>query len=283
MDHVLARLTEVIVEVGARGGADRLRLPAERDLASRLRIQRSTLRERLATLEHLGMLERTQGSGTYVNLMNSDFIRLFFDLALALGYIGTDEMEGARELLEREIARQAARVASEEDIAELAQICRRMEEATSTEACLAADYQFHIKLAHSARNPVITLIIEGLSSVLRRVLARRRYVVRSLPDAAAQQNATHMPIVATLQRRDPEAAMAAMDEHFRVTNELQAKVRSALMASGDVAEPTPPVQAPGRKALQPAKQKKSTAPKRARVREEHDGTDAVPVGSPVGR
>jgi GntR family transcriptional repressor for pyruvate dehydrogenase complex len=283
VDHILARLTEVIVEVGARGGAARLRLPAERDLASRLQIQRSTLRERLATLEHLGMLERTQGSGTYVNLMNSDFIRLFFDLALALGYIGADEMEGARELLEREIARQAARVASKEDIDELETICRRMEEAATTEACLAADYQFHMKLAHSARNPVITLIIEGLSSVLRRVLARRRYVVRSLPDAAAQQNATHMPIVETLRRRDPEEAMAAMDEHFRVTNELQAKVRSALMVSGDGIGPTPPEQAPGRKTPRPAKQKGSTAPKRARVREEHDGTDVVPARGPIGR
>ncbi len=282
MDHVLARLTELIVDVGAHGGS-RLRLPAERELAARLRIQRSTLRERLATLEHLGMLERTQGSGTYINLMNSDFIRLFFDLALALGYIGTEEMEGARELLEREIARQAARVASEEDIAELAEICRRMEGATTTEACLAADYQFHIKLAHSARNPVITLIIEGLSSVLRRVLARRRYVVRSLPDAAAQQNATHMPIVETLRRRDPDGAMAAMDEHFRVTNELQAKVRSTLMASEDRVLRKSSRASQGGKAQPPKKVRTSAIRKRTRLGEEPDGNDIVPARSPVDR
>jgi len=264
MDHVLARLTELIIEAGARGGAARLRLPPEREIAARLRIQRSTLRERLGTLEQLGMLERTQGSGTYINLMNSDFVRLFFDLTLALGYIGTDEMEGARELLEREIARQAARVASEEDIAELAEICRRMEEATTIEGCLAADYQFHIKLTQSARNPVITLIIEGLSSVLRRVLARRRYVVRSLPDAAARQNATHMPIVETLRRRDPEAAMAAMDEHFRVTNELQAKVCSDLMASWNEARPVPAPQEMTERPRTALKMKRQATSRRAR-------------------
>jgi DNA-binding FadR family transcriptional regulator len=33
-------------------------------LAAKLGIQRSTLRERLAMLEHMGVLKRTQGSGT---------------------------------------------------------------------------------------------------------------------------------------------------------------------------------------------------------------------------
>jgi len=222
MDDLLVKLTSLIVEIGKEHpGVGRIRLPNERGLAEALNVQRSTLRERLSTLEHLGVLRRTQGSGTYVEPLGSDVIRVYFDLALALGYIGIEDMGVARRLLEREIAGRAAEVCSIEDIEELAAICRRMEQAKSEEERLKAEYEFHMNLA--LRNPVITLIAEGLSSVLRRVLARRRLLVRSIPDAGRRADAVHMPIVEALRARDPVAAMRAMDEHFRVTDELWAR------------------------------------------------------------
>lgn len=276
MDEVLGKLTEMIVEAGLRAPADgRLRLPAERELAERLAVQRSTLRERLGTLEQLGVLERTQGSGTYVNLLNSDLIRLYFDLALALGFISTDEIEAARELFEREIARLAASIASKEDIETLTAICARMETASTAERCIAADYEFHMRLAHAARNPVITLIVEGLSSVLRRVLARRRLMVRSVPDAASRQNATHRPIVEALRRRDPESAMAAMDEHFRVTNDLQRKVTSVLLTSPGPERSGGTRHTEARRSRGPIRKKRKAASNGNVPEEEVDGRAAI--------
>ena len=233
MDAIFSKLRDVIVELGTeRSTVGSLKLPTERELAARLGIQRSTLRERLSTLEHLGILERTQGSGTYISLLNSDFMQLYFDLALALGFIDIDEMEVAREMLEREIVRRAAEVANDEAIDELEMLANRMLTAETPEQRLSADIKFHMQLAHAARNPVISLMIDGLSSVLQRVLNRRRYMVRSVPDAAERMDATHMPIVMALRRRDPEEAMRLMDRHFRVWDDLSSQISTLYQASG---------------------------------------------------
>jgi GntR family transcriptional repressor for pyruvate dehydrogenase complex len=232
MDDILTRLLQVVTETGAvQPGNHRFRLPTERDLAASLGVPRSLVRERLAALEHLGVVERTQGSGTYVNPPSAEVIRWYFDLALTLGYIGTDEIQTTRAMLEREIARQAARVATPEDVAELDRLCQRMTEAASPDERAAIDNDFHLRLALAARNPVILLIVDGLASVLRRVLARRRALVASIPHAAQQQDAAHPPIVEAIRARDPERAAVAMDEHFRVTDELLARSHSLLVAT----------------------------------------------------
>lgn len=233
MDAIFRKLRDVIVELGSeRAREGQLRLPTERELALQLGVQRSTLRERLSTLEHLGVLQRTQGSGTYISPLNSEFIQLYFDLALALGFIGIDEMETARELLEREIVHRAASVADTQDMDELEDLASRMERATTPTERLRADLQFHMRLAYAARNPVITLVFDGLASVLQRVLSRRRYLVRSVPGAAERMDATHRPIVDALRRRDPEQAMALMDRHFRVWDDLSSQVSSLYRTPG---------------------------------------------------
>jgi GntR family transcriptional repressor for pyruvate dehydrogenase complex len=239
MDDVLTRLLQVITETGAvQPGNHRFRLPTERDLAASLGVPRSLVRERLAALEHLGVVERTQGSGTYVNPPSAEVIRWYFDLALTLGYIGADEIQTTRAMLEREIARQAATVATPNDLAELDRLCQRMTEAASPEERTTIDHDFHRRLALAARNPVILLIVDGLASVLQRVLARRRALVASMPEAAQQQDAAHPPIVEAIRARDPERAAAAMDEHFRVTDELLARISSLLVATPETASHT---------------------------------------------
>ena len=242
MDDIFTRLLQVITEAGTKQpDTHHFRLPTERALAASLGVPRALVRERLSALEHLGVVERTQGSGTYVNPPSAEVIRWYFDLALILGYISIDEIQATRAMLEREIAREVARVATPDDVAELEHLCRRMEEASSPEERIAADNEFHMRLALMARNPVITLIIDGLANVLHRVLARRRMLVRSQPDAARQQDAAHPPIVEAIRAHDPERAVAAMDEHFRITDELLTRVSSLLVTTPEnIAEPTAP-------------------------------------------
>lgn len=229
MDPLLSKLRDVLLELGsaASPSSRTTKLPPERELAARLGVQRSTLRERLAMLEQLGVLKRMQGSGTYVSLPNSEFIRFYFDLALALGLISIEELNVAREALEREIARRAAKMASADDVAELDRLARQMLQATDAQERLEADYQFHLRLAASARNPVVSIIIDGLSNVLRRSLYQRHFLVRSVPGAAKRTDASHGPLVEAIRARDPEAALAAMDAHFRIWDEESSKVLSS--------------------------------------------------------
>lgn len=225
MDTVLNKLINRILMDSLDNGSDGgTRLPTERRMAELLGVQRSTLREALATLENLGVLDRTQGRGTYLQLPDARIIQLYFDLALKLGYVTIEELEAAREMLEREIARRAAIVADETDIADLERLAERMSTAPSAEERVEADYRFHMRLARAAKNPVIVLITDGLSSVLRQVLQRRRHLVRKVPGAAVRMDGTHPPIVDALRRRDMEAATEAMDRHFSVWTEESSKI-----------------------------------------------------------
>jgi GntR family transcriptional regulator, transcriptional repressor for pyruvate dehydrogenase complex len=112
------------------------------------------------------------------------------------------------------------------DVAELNRLAQQMQHSTEAQERLEADYQFHIRLAASARNPVISIIIDGLSNVLRRTLYRRHFLVRSVPGASTRTDASHAPIVEAIRARDPEAALVAMDAHFRIWDEESSKVLS---------------------------------------------------------
>ena len=195
----------------------RLRLPAERKLAEQMKLQRSTVREQLATLENLGFICRTRGSGTFLQMPKAEFVQSYFEIALQLGFISVEALEGAREMLEREIVYNAAYKTTDDDVIKLEHWQSVMMDSNSSISdSLAADYAFHRHLAYMTQNPVIILIIQGLASVLREVVHRRRVMVRRSAESMEQTNGSHQAIIEALRNRDPEVAKKAMDMHFRV-------------------------------------------------------------------
>ncbi len=223
MDETLERLAALIADVPL-GTNGQPRLPTERTLASVLDINRGTLRERLAALEILGLIRRKQGSGTYLDIPHPTFIRLYFDMAVKLGHVEVSQLQQARELIEREIARLAATYASAEDVATLERCVQRMLDSVNVEDGDQADYEFHMTLVQALRNPVMSLITEGLSSLLRQLLQLRRHRIRQDPDRFDRMNAIHIPILEAVRDHDPERAVAAMDEHYRLWNEMAREV-----------------------------------------------------------
>lgn len=76
-------------EIAAGIWADGARLPTEQQLAKQLGVAVGTLRKALAALEGRGLLERIQGSGTYVRRKaKTGAIYEFFRLELAAGSTG---------------------------------------------------------------------------------------------------------------------------------------------------------------------------------------------------
>ncbi len=204
----------------------RLRLPPERALATQFDMQRSRMREYLATLEHLGFIQRTQGRGTFLQMPNPDFLQLYFDLALQLNYVSVESLESAREMLEREIVQSAAAQVRPNDIAHLRYLGDRIKAPKDIEDGISADYEFHEHLAWMTGNPIIVMLIQGLASVLRQVLFHRRVLVRGNTNAAEQTNATHDAIIYALEAGDPEAAREAMQRHFQVWNEQSIAIQA---------------------------------------------------------
>lgn len=230
---MLERLTNEIVSLAE---TDEQKIPTERELAERLGVNRTSLRERLTALEVLGVVRRTQGSGTYLDMPHSTFVRLYFELGVRLGHVQIDQLEQAREMIEREVAREAATKITAEDLAILERHTEHMISPRTIEEGNQADHEFHLQLFRASRNPVMVLIAEGLSSVLQELLQQRRIRMRRIPESTERTNAVHLPLLDALRGRDPDAAVDAMDEHFRVWREESAKIAEVEILDGEISQ-----------------------------------------------
>jgi DNA-binding FadR family transcriptional regulator len=221
MDNSYNELSERLTALVALVKPDkngRLKLPPERTLVDHFKVPRFEIRNSLATLEHLGFLKRLRGSGTFLQMPEPGFVQLYFEMALCLGYVTEASLTRAREMLEFGIVQTAAENVFDGDIAELRKLCGLIME-SDPDKSLEADRAFHEKLAMMTRNPVIVLISKCLASVLNKILYQRRVIVRHSPRASALTNGTHVAIVDAVEQKNPQAAYAAMVNHFRVWDE----------------------------------------------------------------
>ncbi len=137
------------------------RIPPEPQLVELLGVGRNTVREAVQALVHAGLLERRQGSGTYV-LTSSE-------LAASMGRQIADarqrDVVEVRRALEIEAARLAARRRTALDAAAL--LDRRAERATAyvsgdLDAMVQTDLALHRTIVRAAGNPVLLSLYENL-------------------------------------------------------------------------------------------------------------------------
>lgn len=230
MDPLLDRLIDLIAESQPGPGGE-TRLPTERELAEKLGINRSSLREKMAVLESLGFVSRTQGSGTFLSMPRSNIHKYYYEIALKLGSISIEQLQQAREMLEMEMVCAAAVNANEEDVKALEYFLNRMMETADAEYGADLDVAFHMALGAATHNPVVMMLLEDLSSVLRRVYKERRLLVSRAPRGLALTDATHVDVLKAVGEHDPVAARAAMTCHFSVWRECAEKARRLLEKS----------------------------------------------------
>ncbi|CAM5313027.1 FadR/GntR family transcriptional regulator [Streptomyces aurantiogriseus] len=231
MDAETELLVTLLTQATADGNSGRL--PTERELGARLGVSRGTLRERLATLEAMGMVRRRQGSGTYLEAPDPAFARLYFNLAVRFGQISTAELERAREMLETAVVRSAAERANAQDVGRLRAQIDEMYAASSAddvERGDSADYEFHRLLYRIADSPVLDLLTDGLSAALRGLLHDRRRSAWEAEDLKAGgtprrrvTDAVHEEIADAIAANDPEAATLAVKRHYEVWRQITGK------------------------------------------------------------
>jgi DNA-binding FadR family transcriptional regulator len=83
-------------------------------------------------------------------------------------------------------------------------------------------------LGAATHNPVVMILLEDLSFVLRRVYKERRRLVSRVPRGLGQTDATHIDVLKAVREHDPNAAKAAMANHFSVWRDFAEKARKSL-------------------------------------------------------
>ncbi|GAB2510203.1 FadR/GntR family transcriptional regulator [Paramicrobacterium agarici] len=192
------------------------RLPPERQLSASLGVGRSAVRETLAALEILGIVEIRPGSGTYLRGSASELLPETLNWGLMLSAERTTELIELRGELEVSAATFAA---TRVDADQLASLRAHLDEMRAglddLPRFITADVAFHVAIAESAGNTVLTGMLQSVRSMLR------LWVERGLRDRTQAEKALaeHAAIVAALEKNDADAAAAAMRAHMATAGE----------------------------------------------------------------
>jgi DNA-binding FadR family transcriptional regulator len=144
------------------------RLPTEPALMQELAVGRSTIREAVQTLAHMGILEVRQGSGTYVRSLP----RQAESLNQRLRRARLTEVHEARRVIEVEVACLAARRRTERDLQIMQEALNQREHLRhqhpfESEAFIIADISFHNAIAQAAGNQVLFDVYRSLMETIR--------------------------------------------------------------------------------------------------------------------
>lgn len=218
-EELLARFTDGTVAVGAR-------LPSERTLADDLRVGRSAIREALAVLEILGIVEVRPGSGAYLRSTSSELLPQTLSWSLLLNAPTSADLLGIREALEIKAAELAAVHHTDAQREALADAVRDQAAGLDDVArFVEADLRFHLVLADAANNPTLSLLLSTVRSLLRVWLERQ---VRRREDMELAQH-EHALVLEAIGSRDPHSARLAMLAHMDTASErIHAAARAGV-------------------------------------------------------
>lgn len=187
------------------------RLPPERQLATSLGVGRSAVREALAALEILGIVDVRPGSGTYLRGSASALLPQTLRWGLMIGSENTDQLSELRAGLESYTARLAAERVEELHLEALRSSLETMRESFGDVASyVAADATFHEVLGEAAGNAMLTDLLQ-VSRTLLRVYYDRAVHEREDMQTALEE---HAEILAALEQKDGDRAASAMVQHM---------------------------------------------------------------------
>ncbi len=192
-------------------------LPPERELAAKLGVGRSSIRDAVRTLEVMGILEPRQGHGTVVRDLSTDALVVPLANVLTRKREMVQELLDVRRMIEPGLAARAAKNATDEEVARMREILRRHEgKLRRGEQAVDEDDEFHYAVALAARNSVVLRVIDVLMDLLRESRSRSLQV----PGRPRRSFDGHRRILRAIARRDPDGAEAAVRKHLQEIEEI---------------------------------------------------------------
>lgn len=185
------------------------RLPAERQLAERLGVNRSTLRSALQSLADQGVLTGRHGAGWTVEAQGH-VVAANLAVYLRLEDVSFEHLFAARRVMEPQIAASAALHRTEEQVSAMRTCTAVMRSTADGDSYLQADSDFHALISAASDNPVFTLLISPTLNLLSDI--RRRLVHE--PSVITASHEEHDRILAAIERGDPSEAHEAMLAHI---------------------------------------------------------------------
>jgi DNA-binding FadR family transcriptional regulator len=190
------------------------RTPSERELAEHFGVSRGQIREALAILEAMRIVERRAKSGIYVTTRQAsvEALALFAKAGLPLDPVRIYEMVELRKIHEIKAAELACSRATEENYQRLREILAICEKKVAKgEPLHEEDRDFHLEIVRATQNA----IFHQVCSVYYVMGESRLPIYFSDPARGRRSHAEHLQIFDALVRRDGNLAQALMSAHLQ--------------------------------------------------------------------
>lgn len=228
-EHVAKAIQDDLIEMRRQPGEQ---LPTEPELAAQFGVSRTVIREAGRLLVDRGLVTIRPGKGMVVADYDGESMARQFALILAREHAKFEDLIEMRLVLEVRMTEFAAQRRTEEDLVALHAANEAFAEpGVSHERALEYDLQFHAAVAHAAKNPFFTAIVNPMNDYLRKQYGPSV----GYEDARAQTLHEHAAIADAIRSGDPVTAGLMASEHLaRILQDRDILVDSA---GGDSEKP----------------------------------------------
>jgi DNA-binding FadR family transcriptional regulator len=216
LDDGALRSSAVVRRVGSAIAlgllGDGEQLPAETELATMLNVSTVTLREALADLRKLGLVEtrRGRGGGSFVRSRDDALVDLADARLADLGTTDLRELGDVHGAIAAAAARLAASRASPHEITRLREIVDRLEQTESVTDQRRIDGRFYVEVAACAQSVRLTM----LEMELHLELGQLPWPPAAAPRLLGTIVASHRAVIDAVEARDPARARAITEQHL---------------------------------------------------------------------
>ena len=187
------------------------KLPPERQLAEKLGVSRTSVREALRYLESMGYIRSAVGGGNYVSSVTLEHVLPPLTAMMSQDLQFAIDMIDMRRILEVNMASLAAEQATKEQVARIYGAILNMEaEIEKGHIGIEGDNQFHLEIARASRNKAFTVFTELFASLL----SESRKATLCIEGQPHKTIEDHLAIFEAIRDKDPVRSAHVMEEHL---------------------------------------------------------------------
>lgn len=196
-------------------------IESDRELAKKLNVGRSAVREALKVLDVLGMIDIRLGQGTYITSRETNFFSVPLSWSLFLDGAQVKSILQVRGALELRAVQLAAQCEDKNKLDKLTDIYYRMQKTFqeskdsdnlqhALQKTLDADIEFHTCIAECSGNPIILSMLTTIRNFLKRVSGTGMVDAEQLQAVVEE----HQKLYGAIISGNVEAATETMMKHL---------------------------------------------------------------------
>jgi GntR family transcriptional repressor for pyruvate dehydrogenase complex len=214
-EQVVQQIEERIVNRELETGD---KLPSELELADQFDVSRTVIREATKALRAKGLVDVQLGRGTFITGSASQILHSSLGQVLKTNNKNClMDLNELREILEPNMSALAVKRADDSDIDAMQNAIKCMEVSINDAASfIEADLSFHNAVAKATKNPFAYQLIAPILNLLREQLLRTFSDQEEVKYTLTREMriTQHKRILESIIRRDPQAAIDAMQDHL---------------------------------------------------------------------